>query len=53
MYEIQESANLIKINGRWVPARPPNYKYRSLRERIRDSWSVFVGKADAVTYYGQ
>lgn len=38
------------INGRWVPARPINWKYRSLRQRIREAWSVFVGKADVFTW---
>ncbi len=35
------------INGKWVPARPINYRYRSLLERIREAWAVFAGKADA------
>lgn len=36
-----------EINGKWVPARPINYQARSLKERIKDAWSVFKGKADA------
>jgi hypothetical protein len=34
------------VNGKWVPARPVNYKYRTLFERIREAWLVFTGKAD-------
>ena len=41
------------IDGKWVVARPENYKYRSLRERLSDAWAVFVGEADAVVYYKQ
>ena len=36
-----------KIRGKWVPARPENYKYRSFVERLKDAWAVFIGKADA------
>lgn len=35
----------IKGHG-WYPARPINYKCRSLKERIKESWMVFTGKAD-------
>lgn len=35
-----------EINGKWVPARPINWKYRNLKERIQEAWSVFTGKAD-------
>ena len=40
-------------NNRWVIARPINYKYRGLAERVKDAWAVFIGKADAVKYMGQ
>jgi hypothetical protein len=38
-------------DGRWVPARPLGYY--SLANRIRCSWAVFTGRADAVTWPGQ
>ena len=34
------------INDKWVPARPINYKYRSLWQRVKEAWAVFWGKAD-------
>ena len=42
-----------EVDGKWVVARPVNHKYRSLRQRLVDAWAVFIGKADAVTYYKQ
>ena len=38
------------INGKWVPAKPINHKYRSLFERIADAWAVLVGRADAIKW---
>lgn len=36
-----------EVEGRgWVPARPRNYRCRTLRERLREAWLVFTGKAD-------
>jgi len=35
-----------EINGKWVPSRPINWKYRTLAERLKQSWAVFTGKAD-------
>ena len=40
----------VNINGKWVPARPENYKYRSLFQRISEAWGVFTGRADAFTW---
>ena len=40
-------------NGKWVCARPVNYKYDSIFERIKHAWLVFTGKADAITWEGQ
>ena len=37
---------LFDLNGSWVPARPVNYKYRSLKQKLKDAWLVFTGKAD-------
>ena len=45
--EIIESAdNRAEIRGCWVPARPVNWKYRSLFCRLKESWMVFTGEAD-------
>lgn len=38
------------VNGKWIPARPENYKYRSLRKKISDAIAVFNGKAEAVVW---
>lgn len=38
-------------DGRRVPAR--SHGFMSLRERLRATWLVFTGKADAVTWPGQ
>ncbi len=43
----------VQIDGKKVVARPINYKYRSLRERLRDAWWVFTGRCEAVLYYHQ
>ena len=42
--------NHTNIGEKWVPARPINWKYRSLRQRIREAWAVFAGKAEAFTW---
>lgn len=38
------------INEKWVPARSLNWKHRSLRQRIREAWAVFKGRAEAFTW---
>jgi len=38
-------------DGRWVPARSEGYP--SLIHRLKATWLVFSGKADAITYTGQ
>jgi hypothetical protein len=43
-------SNSVEINGRWVPARPINWRYRTLRQRISEAWLVFTGRADAFTW---
>ena len=47
--DLQNSMNTLsaEINGKWVPARSENWKYRSLKEKIKDSWAVFTGTAEA------
>jgi len=39
-----------EINGKWVPARPVNWKYRSIPEKIKEALAVFTGKADAFVW---
>jgi len=39
-----------EINGKWVPARPLNWKCRSFRERLCEAWAVFKGRAEAFTW---
>lgn len=39
-----------EIDGHWVIARPLRGPFIS---RLRDAWLVLIGKADAVTFYGQ
>jgi len=41
---------MMEIDGKWVPARGENYKYRSLSQRFKEAWMVFTGKADAFTW---
>jgi hypothetical protein len=37
----------ICINGKWVSARPINYKYRSFKEKVVESWKVFLGETES------
>lgn len=41
-----------EINGKWVPARPENYKKTCMtyRERLAHAWAVFTCKAEAFTW---
>jgi hypothetical protein len=38
-------------DGRWVPARP--IAFQSIRERVRATWLVWTGRADALVWPGQ
>lgn len=38
-------------DGRWVPARSEGYA--SFLHRLKATWLVFTGRADAITYPGQ
>lgn len=42
-----------QINNKWVACRPMNYQFRSLKERIKEAWLVFIGKCDALKWEGQ
>lgn len=37
------------INGKWVPARPNNFKkaHMSFIERVQNAWEVFICRAEA------
>jgi hypothetical protein len=53
LWEVREiaSPDLVKeINGKWVPARPVNYKCRSWWTRVKEAWAVYKGKADCFTW---
>ena len=39
-----------EIKGKWVPSRPENWKYRSLRQKLLEAWSVFTGRAEAFVW---
>ena len=40
-------------DGRWVPARSMGWNHLRFFGRLRATWLVFTGRADAVTYPGQ
>lgn len=41
-----------KINGKWVPARPENYKleYMTLKQRVKYAWEVFMCRSESFTW---
>ena len=41
---------MTNINEKWVPARPINWKYRTLIQRLKEAWEVFMGRADCFTW---
>ena len=48
--ELQNLDTDAEINGKWVPARPINYKYRTLKQRITEAWAVFTGRMDSFAW---
>jgi hypothetical protein len=38
------------INNKWVDCRPINYKFRSIKQRFKEGYLVFSGKADAFVW---
>lgn len=55
IYELSHLAASIdrahaEINGKWVPARPINYRCESWWNRVKAAWLVLCGKADAVIW---
>lgn len=35
----------------WLPARPDNYRFESLRSRLINAWAVIKGDYDVVDWY--
>ena len=46
LHDLQYHGISTCIEGEWVPARPINWKYRSLWCKLKEAWAVFTGKAD-------
>ena len=44
---LNHKAEELSSDGKWTPARPINWKYRTVRQRLKEAWAVFTGKADA------
>lgn len=42
----------VKVDGKWVPARPLGYMGLQLKERLRCAWLAFTGKCDLVEWPG-
>lgn len=56
MYSInslQNYPNQTCIDGKWVLKRPANYQHRTIFEKLKQSWDVLVGNADAVYWEKQ
>ena len=48
--EIKELDSITQIGDKYYFTRPINYKYRSLKERIKEAYFVFIGKYDALKW---
>lgn len=54
MYLIDDLLNNQKyIDNMWVILRPENYKYRSIKQKIKEAWAIFKGNAEAIKFYKQ
>lgn len=59
MYHIDELCKIARQNQAllpdkgWVKARPINYQHRTFKQKVRDAWAVFIGRADAVKWEEQ
>ena len=49
-YLVKEWNAEVELNGKYYVARPINYQCRTFRERIKEAWLVFTGKAEAVVF---
>lgn len=38
---------LVEVNGEWVPTRPINWRYESWSKRLKSTWAVLTGSAEA------
>ena len=45
--DLRDLKNQALINGMWVPARPINWKHRSIIQKFKEAWNVFTGKTDS------
>lgn len=56
IWKVNELVHFVTANrmlserGSWVPVRPLNTKYESVVERLRATWAVLSGRADAVIW---
>ncbi|HSH25352.1 MAG TPA: hypothetical protein VLA13_07430 [Massilibacterium sp.] len=48
--ELKKYENQVLINNKWVDCRPINYKFRSIKQRFKEGYLVFSGKADAILW---
>lgn len=48
--QIKISYDQTCINGRWVAARPENWKRRTLWQRLSEAWKVFTGELDSLRW---
>jgi len=48
--ELREWPNETLVNGKWVPARPLNWRHRSLLQRIKEAIAVFFGRAESFVW---
>ena len=52
MYNIDELLNnATNIDGKWVISRP--IPCRTIKQILKDTWAVFIGKAEAIRFYKQ
>ena len=45
-----ETTTYSENQGQWVPARPVNFQFLSLRQRLILAWQVFIGKYDVLDW---
>lgn len=48
--DLQKVETRKDANGKYVPARYINYKYRTLMQRLKESYLLFIGKVDCFTW---
>lgn len=50
--QVSKNGDFTERNGVWIPARPENWKHRTFFEKVKESWAVFTGKAEAFKWPG-